>query len=187
MTNLIKVLNDFFTNCDSSQLVKSFEHTTLGYIGKIRVNTEGVKLDFDTTVPQCFPFNNNQTCIRFVNRALIGYSHINLDGSVCLHSLSSEHINTRLNEEFNLLKLWIKKYYIDNEQDKPYQYLQIPIVSTGNIPYVHTLLFNNLNKEYKLHSFGHFQYSIIGIGLYILQNIENQELEWSRKDRKSVV
>ena len=121
-----KQIISILSSDESIEILTSFHLISYFYEGKIRVEYKGFKLDFDVLIPKCYPFtlpNTDNISITFKNESLIGYSHINNDGSVCFHPEKDDDFERKLKSEINGLKTWIYDYYICKKEDNNYTYL----------------------------------------------------------------
>lgn len=146
-------------NSDSCiEILTPFYLNSYFYEGKIRILYKGAKLDFDVSIPKCYPFtlpNTDNISITFKNESLIGYSHINNDGSVCFHPNKDDDFERKLQLEINSLKTWIYDYYICKKEDDNYTYLIHNLESEKSS----TLYFSDNDKKFRKDDFGVFQYS----------------------------
>ena len=146
------------------------------YDGKIRIGYKGAKLDFDVSIPKCYPFtlpNTDNISITFKNESLIGYSHINNDGSVCFHPNKDDDFERKLNSEINGLKTWIYDYYICKKEDDNYTYL-IHNLEKGKSS---TLYFSDNDKKFRKDDFGVFQYSNLTNNEFQADNISSDKIK----------
>jgi integrative and conjugative element protein (TIGR02256 family) len=128
------------------------------YESKIRIDYKGVKLDFDVSIPKSYPFtlpNSDNISIIFKNENLIGYSHINNDGSVCFHPEKDADFERKLKSEIYGLKTWIYDYYICKKEDDNYTYL----IHNTEKNKSSTIYFSDNDKKFRKDDFGVFQFS----------------------------
>ncbi len=124
--------------------------------------------------------------IKFYCDEIVGYSHLNLDGSICLHPKPEENLKVKIRSEFNLLKIWIKDYYIEQKSDPHYGYLLIN--ST-----VHAcMMFEERISVLDKNSHGEFQYidfyrrdiaKDLTYQQFIAINLGGRNLNWSEEIR----
>jgi hypothetical protein len=131
--------------------------------GKIAINESGIELEFETVILPQYPMQSHEIeTIRFINRSLISYNHVNADGSICIHTLHNPDLKSKLFYDIEGLRLWIRKYYIHKNSDKHYEHLIVNENSTLN-PKV-TFLFTEVNHIFKDGEFGFFKYSYLARG-----------------------
>ncbi|TAH22235.1 MAG: hypothetical protein EAZ08_01915 [Cytophagales bacterium] len=176
----ISYINTFFNQQPDATLIEEFAFLENRIKGKIAISTSKSILEFDVVIPLSFPLGNEQSCIKFVCEDLKGYPHINLDLSICLHSIPSANFQERFENEFNTLREWIKDFYIDEKTEEHYYYLNVPYERN---PF--TLLFNDAYFNPKKNERGYFEYSDFSLltlinHIGIIQKIHNVNLQWSK-------
>lgn len=140
------------------EILIPFKLTTYFYEGKIKIRYEGAELEFDVLIPIIYPLtmpNSDNISIKFRNEDLIGYSHINYDGSVCFHPEKDDNFERKLKSEIEGLKLWIYNYYISKKEDDNYTYL----IHDLEFSKISTLYFADNDKKFRKDDFGTFQYA----------------------------
>lgn len=139
-------------------ITSEFKKEGYFFVGDLRIDHAGVSLDFNVSIPHNYPLthpNADNISIIFVNKQLIGYEHINGDGSVCFHPKKDHQFDRKFKAEIKGLKNWIFKYYVTNSEDDRYTYLLHP-AERGQI---RTLYFTNTDEQYVKNEFGEFIYS----------------------------
>jgi integrative and conjugative element protein (TIGR02256 family) len=179
-----ELFNNFFLEQEKVVLSQHFSLIDNEFIGKIIVKTSKADLAFDVKVPKSFPYSNNQSCISFFCKDLIGYLHINSDNSVCIHTHFDTNPINKLRLEYQALLQWIQDFYIDEIEDKNYGYLLLNHVQKP----INLLFHNDFNKSFYKSQRGKFEFSILkGRGIapsLFLQKIDNQELKWNESIKK---
>ena len=158
MDNLEERITNLLNFDSSIEILTPFCLNSYFYEGKIRIEYKGVNLDFEVSIPKSYPFtlpNTDNISITFKNESLIGYSHINNDGSVCFHPEKDDDFERKLKLEIDCLKTWIYDYYICKKEDDNYTYL-IHNTEKGKSS---TLYFSDNEKKFQKDDFGVFQYS----------------------------
>lgn len=151
-------ITSILSSDSSIEILTPFCLNSYFYDGKIRIRYKGVELDFDVSIPKCYPFtlpNADNISIIFKNESLIGYSHINTDGSVCFHPDKDDDFERKLKSEIVGLKIWIYEYYICKKEDNNYTYL----IHNSEKGKSSTLYFSDNDKKFQKDDFGVFQYS----------------------------
>ncbi len=83
-------------------------------------------LEFDIMIYPQYPLKNHESeSIKFINKELIEYNHVMGDGSICIHTLHSPKLKSKLYSDFNSLRNWIKRYYINKDRDSHYEHIII--------------------------------------------------------------
>ncbi len=158
MADIAQKISLLFEEDESISILKSFSLVNNFWVkGTIKVDFNGVSLNFETAVPKTYPMTQphvDNVSINFINTDLIGYSHINNDGSVCLHPTKDDNFERKFRSEITLLKKWIHNYFIHNREDDRYTYLIPPI--KGSL--LTTLYFGENDKKFNVGEYGEFSY-----------------------------
>ncbi len=157
MEEIANLCNEFFKTAPAATLIKPFKIIKGVVIGRIEVETSKDNPVFDVLIPGGYPLGNNQNSIHFVCKEVMGYNHVNLDGSICLHARPDHNPTRKLHAEYNLLLQWIQDYYIDEKGDTKYSYLLAKRNDT-------TILFDDSNTNLRQHDFGTFTFVSFGPG-----------------------
>lgn len=158
MEQFIEQIENLFKQDPDIAVVCPFEKNDYWISGKIQVTYKGVTLLFDTQVPSNYPYtqpHSNNISINFINKQLIGYNHINGDGSVCFHPEKDDDFERKFKNEISGLKQWINDYFITKKEDLRYTYL-MPIIKSKRRS---TLYFHTDNRTYKKDDYGFFSYA----------------------------
>lgn len=158
MEQFIEQIENLFKQDPDITVVCPFEKNGYWISGKIQVKHKGVTLLFDTQVPSNYPYtqpHSDNISINFINKQLIGYNHINGDGSVCFHPEKDDDFERKFKSEIKDLKQWIHDYFLLKKEDLRYTYL-MPTIEGSNIS---TLFFANDPKTYKKGDSGLFSYA----------------------------
>jgi siroheme synthase (precorrin-2 oxidase/ferrochelatase) len=151
---------EFFENV---QITEPFKENENFISGKIRIEESGVTLEFETEIKPQYPFQSHDVeTIRFVNKELLPFNHVNADGSICIHTLHNPDLKSKLYFDIDSLKRWIKKYYVEGNQDKHYDHIVVT-EHTDVIP-KNCFLFTEVNYTFKKGDFGTFQYTFLARG-----------------------
>ncbi len=186
----IRKFNDLIKKDCDVRIVEKLSQLENYYVGKIEVNYLNEILQFDIKIPLNYPLthpNSDNISIIFRNKSLIGFNHINLDGSVCFHPDKDDDFERKFSYELLCLKQWIRDYYILKKEDENFTYL----IHTNEPEGIHKLYFTNTRNNLKRHSFGTFTYSIFSdekIGekklpvkkLFRFEINEHQSDSWSK-------
>ena len=138
----LRVINDF-------EVKENFITGRIELISDIKPNVL-----FDVKIGVNYPLKNgNSESISFVNIELKQYSHINPDGSVCFHSLSSPDFEYKLENDIKALLEWFHKYYELEIDDNHFEYPFYDNQNENNI-----FLFCETDFIPKKDDFGFFYY-----------------------------
>ncbi len=78
-------------------------------------------LSFSLSVPESYP--NSE--VKIILKDDMGYEHQNRDSSICLNPPPIINKESKFKHEIDKLRLWIEKYYINEEKPPHYEYLLI--------------------------------------------------------------
>lgn len=167
----LKCVENFIQEQTDIKILKPFSYDPklLGFIeGSITIEIEpSVVLDFEVSINPLYPFQfQNLESISFKNSELLSYGHIMKDGSICIHTTHSVDLEEKLQYDFNSLRLWIKKYYIQDLEvgDRKYEHIMTPLILFENCYY--SLCFNNVQKDFIKGEFGLISVSEVQPGMY---------------------
>ncbi len=144
--------------------------------GKIQVSYLTATLDFETWIPHNYPLtlpNTDNISIVFKNADLIGFDHINIDGSVCFHPEKDSEFERKFLAEIKGLKDWIKKFYILNSESERYDYLIHPVNPNHRVQ----LFFSDVDRAFQKHEYGGFFYSPFDKSIAHTRFKQNQRLD----------
>jgi hypothetical protein len=158
----LKVINDFEVKGD-------FITGKIELISDVKPNAL-----FNVRIESIYPLKNgNLESISFVNIELKKYSHINPDGSVCFHSLSSPNFEYKLDNDIRALLEWFHKYYELEIDDKHFEYPFYSKLNEKNI-----FLFCDTDFLPKKDDFGLFYYTksySIENNNFLIQGLKSQK------------
>ena len=168
----LKCVENFIQKQSDIKVLKDFSYNSelKGYIeGSITIEVEPfIVLEFEVSINSLYPFQfQNQESINFRNSELLQYGHIMKDGSICIHTTHSVDLEEKLQYDFNSLRLWIKKYYIQDLEEvgeRKYEHIMTPLTLFENSYY--SLCFNNVQKDFKKGEFGLISVSEVQPGMY---------------------
>lgn len=144
---------------DGVDILTPFETEEFRLKGNIKISVEDVQLDFAVEILDCYPLSfQGQEAIRFINKDLIPFNHVNRDGSICLHTLHNPDIKQKIAYDIDSLKKWVRKYYIEKDTDSHYEHIIVPLESgtEGDV-----FLFTDVDYRFNDDDFGVFTYSRI--------------------------
>lgn len=161
--------------------------------GKIEIAFDELAepLDFEVEIYPQYPLKSyDSEAIKFINKTLIEYDHVMENGSICIHTLHSINVEKKLLSDFESLKNWIVKYYINKAGDPNYEHIIVSESAINDVYYAY--IFTEVDYEFEKHEFGKVKVSNLNAGSYkekslfnfIVQkfiNQNNQEIkcQWS--------
>lgn len=171
-------------------ILEDFHEVDHMIVGKISMTVEGATITFDVQIFQPYPmkFHDLET-IRFINPDMVQHDHVNEDGSICVQTLHSSDLATKLAFDFESLRYWMRKYYINREHDKTYEHIVVPetLVDGHKVAF----LFTEVDYSFAKGEFGEFRYSFLSQGrsdrsqikTFIIQSFlkgkQNINCQWS--------
>lgn len=157
MTNRLSTIVEYIGRLEDVIITKDFVLENLTIKGDITIKVDEVEFDFSVEIYQQYPYQLHDTeSIRFINSKLIEYNHVNRDGSICVHTHQSQELKTKIEFDFFALKYWIKKYYINKDEDVHYEHIVVPNESLEGFNYYY--LFSDVDYEFKIGQFGFMNY-----------------------------
>jgi len=191
MSERLKRIIELIRNIKDVKIVNDFELDGSVIKGMVSVSVDAVSLCFNLHISQHYPFQFHDTeCIRFQNNELLEYNHVNDDGSICIHTHQCADLKTKINLDFDSLKHWIIKYYINREQDNHYEHIIVPYDLFENC--YDYFLFTDVDYQFTQGQFGFFNYSFQSNGIikennsrvYLVQSFEVEKklypCKWSK-------
>lgn len=141
---------------DNLKIVKDFEVVDNIIKGKIEVTCQVKEnIIFDVEINLNYPLKTGKTeSITFYNNYLKKFAHINYDGSVCFHTLTTPHLKLKLESDIKALLEWTDKYYINEVDDNHFEYLFYE-----NQEINHVFLFCDTDSKPKENDFGFFYFT----------------------------
>lgn len=129
-------------------------------------------LNFEVDIRGAYPFKNQGAdSIRFINTDLIGYGHVMIDGSICIHTTYHHELKHKVRFDFNALKNWIIKYYINNEVDSNYEHLVVNEIYFND--HTCSYIFTNTDHKFKKDDYGLVHLNFLSDNHYKKKTISN--------------
>lgn len=146
------------------EIIQEFELSDSGLVsGKISVAINGYFVLFDVEIYPSYPFQFHEVeTIRFINMELIIYNHVNSDGSICVHTAHHRDLKTKLSYDFDSLKKWVQKYYINKESDLSYEH--IVVQPSKKLDVIGYYLFTEVSYAFIPGEIGTFKYTTLNAG-----------------------
>lgn len=146
-----------------ASLISPFSQRGNIIYGRISFTEGETTLDFDVEVYPQYPFQFHESeTIKFINKNLLSYDHVNNDGSICVHTVHHPQLSEKIAVDLNGLRHWIIKYYINGETDKEYEHIVVNPTAIDNCN--HVFLFTEVDYLFKTGMHGKFTYSLLSGG-----------------------
>lgn len=141
--------------------------------GKIEISFDSLKsLDFEVLIMPQYPLKDHDSeSIKFINKELIEYNHVMSDGVICIHTSHCTSLEKKLLIDFNSLKNWIVKYYINSGSIENYEHIVIPESTFDNGYFSYA--FAETDKPFNKDEFGQVELRIIKNSIYKEKLIQN--------------
>ena len=143
-------------------------------VGKVEIAFEGLKnpLDFEFKISFQYPLKScDAETIIFINKDLVAYNHVMSDGSICMHTSHNINYKEKLIIDFDSLKNWIIKYYLNKENDKNYEHIVINSSSIDDKHYAY--FFTNCEDSFSKGEYGLVHLFPLNQGVYQNKTILN--------------
>ena len=160
------------------EVIESFEENDTLIKGTISILLPGLTkdLEFEVLIHSQYPFKNHDTeTIQFLNKDLLQYNHVMGDGSICIHTAHSPVLNQKLKYDFESLKAWIKKYYIERDIDTHYENIIVPQKLFKNSHFAY--FFNEVAYQFNKNQYGFVDYSQISNGSFHVEKITSSVIQ----------
>ena len=193
----VEEIKNYLSQIPFIKKISDLERRDYFICGKIEIAFEELEesLEFEVEIYPQYPLKSHDTeTIKFINKNLIEYNHVMENGSICIHTSHDINLKEKLTKDFNSLKNWIIKYYINKNNDLNYEHIIVP-ESLRNDSY-NSYLFTETDYEFKKGDFGEVNLSPLNTGSYkdkpifnqIVQNFrfssgEIYECKWSERYR----
>lgn len=142
--------------------------------GKVKIAFDGLAefLDFDFRIAPQYPLRTyDSESITFINKELIAFNHVMKGGDICIHTSHSTNLKEKLIIDFNSLKDWIVKYYINREKDIKYEHIVINGSPVNDTYYAY--LFTECKNSFFKGECGEVRISSLNSGIYKDKTILN--------------
>lgn len=142
--------------------------------GKVEIAFDELdgSLDFDFEIAPQYPFKTyDSESITFRNKNLIPFNHVMDAGNICIHTSHSTDLEQKLFIDFNSLKEWIIKYYINKNKDSNYEHIIVSENLINDKYFAYS--FTECENSFKKGEFGDVQLSFLNVGLYKEKTILN--------------
>lgn len=156
------------------QKLINIEQREFSIIGNVEINFKGLDqpLIFDFNIEKEYPLKSyNTESITFYNKKLLPYSHIMEKGNICIHTSHSTDLREKIHIDFNSLKDWITKYYINKGKDSNYEHIIVNESTINEIKYAY--VFTDVKNKFKKGDYGFVELSLLNIGIHRDKPIQN--------------
>ena len=172
-------VNNTIKNISDVTIINPFitlENGVIKGLISIFVEETSESIEFDVTINSSYPFKyHNDESIKFSNKKLLKYKHIMKDGNICIHSPHSVLLEEKLKYDIEAVKLWIRRYYINDTIESHYEHL---IVSPEKIEdRYYSFFFNIPENPFNKNEYGYMEYSEISILPYHQELISNNIIQ----------
>src|SRR5690606_18158737 len=93
------------------------------------------------------------------------------DGAICIHTLHSPNLKQKLYADFESLKDWVIKYYINKENDTHYEHIIINEQTFNDVYYSYQ--FTDVENSFTKGDFGQVELIHLSNGIYKEKRISN--------------
>jgi len=181
-------VKDIISDISFINKIYYIEKKDLLLTGKIQVLFDGLDkaLDFTFEIYPQYPLKHHKSkSITFYNKDLINLNHVMESGSICIHT--SHHINLKqkILIDFNSLKNWIKKYYINKDDDLNYEHIVVNESLIDDTYY--SYIFTKVDYTFKEGDFGEVEISKLHQSIYKEKNIQNRIVQSFKISGKATI
>lgn len=165
MANRLEDIEEAIKTFNGALIINSFEEEGLVIKGRISMTVDDNMLEFDLEIYPQYPFQfHDSETIRFINKDLLDFGHVNSDGSICVHTLHHPKLSEKILLDLNGLKHWISKYFINKEVDDTYEHIVVDHKVVNGRRSV--FLFTEVNHSFKKGDYGEIKYSLLNGGVW---------------------
>jgi len=135
--------------------------------GKVEIAFDELdgSLDFDFEIAPQYPFKTFESeSITFRNKDLIPYNHVMAAGNICIHTSHCTDLEQKLQIDFNSLKEWIIKYYINKNKDSNYEHIIVNNNPINDKYFAYS--FTESENSFKKGEYGDVPLSFLNTGIY---------------------
>lgn len=142
--------------------------------GKIGIFFDGLDkvLDFSFKIYPQYPLkHHNSESIRFSNKDLVEINHVMEDGYICIHNSHNLNLKQKLLIDFDSLKQWIEKYYINKKKDSNYEHIVVEESFIDDKYY--SYIFTDINYKFSKGDYGEVKLSSLSNTIFKEKAIQN--------------
>lgn len=174
MADRIEIIRKTIEEIPYVEEIYSLEQRELFVEGKFKVSFDGLSesLDFEIEISPAYPLKSyDSESIIFRNSDLRDYRHVMGGGEICVHTSHNLDLKSKLIIDFNSLKNWILKYYINSEEETHYEHIIVNERQAHNLYY--SYLFTDVNIEFQKGDFGQVNLFLLSNSIYKRKNCKN--------------
>lgn len=184
----INMIKDTISSLEFVQRLYDIEEYDSYIKGKVEILFQELEedLEFEFIIYTQYPFKERDNeSIKFYNKKLIPYNHVMEDGSICIHTSHSTNIEKKLCIDFQSLKYWIEKYYINKNDDLNYEHIIVNNVAI-NDRYT-SFLFTEINTSLAKGDYGEVLLIKLNDSIYKNRTNENFLAKSFRFNKKEII
>jgi len=163
----IDIIKDIILKLSFVENLISIQSENDNIKGKVSIKFEELdtSLLFDFMINKQYPLKSyDSETITFFNDELIEYNHVMGNGSICIHTSHSINLEEKIKIDFNSLKEWINKHYINKENDSRYEHILINEKTVDDKFY--SYIFTDVNYKFSKGEFGDVNLSLLNQSSY---------------------
>ena len=172
----INEINTIVSEIPYVEIIEEFKKVDFYLEGKVavlKIDGLSTSIEFVINIFPQYPLKHHQSeSIKFINKDLIEYNHVMGDGSICIHTLHSPVLKKKINSDFDSLKEWIIKYYLNKDEDIHYEHIIVDEKVFDNDLY-YSYQFTDLDYKFNKGDFGEVDLALLKKGVYKEKNINN--------------
>ena len=169
------------------KIYKCEEENSIIY-GKVQVALEDldIPLDFTFQINPQYPLKHHESeSISFYNKDLIELNHVMESGSICIHTSHHTNLKQKILIDFDSLKQWIKKYYINKDNDLKYEHIVVEEYLLNDSYY--SYIFTDVDYTFTKGEFGEVEISPLLDTTYKNKHMQNHIITGFRNSYKSII
>lgn len=170
----IEDIREYISKISFVKQIYRIEQGEIFINGKVEISFAELNesLDFEFEIAPQYPLKSFESeSITFRNKDLVSYHHVMSAGSICIHTSHSTDLEEKINIDFNSLKDWIVKYYINKGEDSNYEHIIVGEDSINDQYYAYC--FTDCEEEFEIGECGSVHLSHLNSGIYKERTILN--------------
>lgn len=135
--------------------------------GGVEINFEGLdnSINFDFIIAPQYPLKTHDSeSIIFINKELVTLNHVMSEGNICIHTSHNTNLKEKLLIDFNSLKNWIIKYYINKDSDNNYEHIIVKESAIDDKYY--SYIFTECDNHFLKGEYGDVHITSLNNGVY---------------------
>lgn len=169
----IEKIQSYISSIPFVNRIYNLEQESYFIKGKVEISFDGLKsLDFELLIKPQYPLKDHDSeSIKFINKQLVEYNHVMSDGAICIHTSHCTILEQKLLLDFNSLKNWIVKYYLNLGNDENYEHIVVPESMIDNRYF--SYIFSETERSFINGEFGLVDLTILRNSIYKEKLIHN--------------